>query len=176
MVSFGSRRGEAGSLSVYLMVGAFLVAGGFFAWLSVKATPVDVAVVEEEGPVENLATVVAIDVFGTDPLAQAGMLIQLNRLGVASLVGAEAFFVTVPIQGSYLVKMLPEVVVEGGVLENNATVSLTGMVYTMSDSVADAWVASGGIGENNRILAIFAESFFEASEVEVAAPPQPDND
>ena len=71
MVSFGSRRGEAGSLSIYLMVGAFLVAGGFFAWLSVKAAPVDVAVVEE-GPVENLATVVAIDVFGTNPLGPGG--------------------------------------------------------------------------------------------------------
>ena len=177
MVSFGSRRGEAGSLSVYLMVGAFLVAGGFFAWLSVKATPVDVAVVEQEGPVENLATVVAIDVFGTDPLAQAGMLIRLNRLGVQSLIGAEAFFVTVPNQPNpYLVKRLPEVVVDGGVLEYNATVSLTGMVHTMSDSVADAWVASGGIGENDRILTIFAESFLEASEVNVTAPPQPDND
>ena len=161
------------------MVGAFLVAGGFFAWLSVKAAPVDVAVVEE-GPVENLATVatvVAIDVFGTDPMAQAGTVIQLHRLGVLSLIGAEAFFVAVPNQANaYFVKMLPEVVVNGGVLENNATVSLTGMVYTMSDSVADAWVASGGIGENDRILADFAESFFEASEVEVTAPPQPDND
>ena len=174
MVSFGSPRGEAGSLSVYLMVGAFLVAGGFFAWLSVKATPVDVAVVEEEGPVENLATVVAIDVFGTDPMAQAGTVIQLHRLGVQGLVGAEAFFVGVPNHPSpYLVKMLPEVVANGGVLESNATVSLTGMVYTMSDSVADAWVASGGIGENDRILAIFAESFLEAREVNVTAPPQP---
>ena len=175
MVSFGSRRGEAGSLSIYLMVGAFLVAGGFFAWLSVKAAPVDVAVVEE-GPVENLATVVAIDVFGTNPLAQAGMLIQLDRLEVVgSLIGAEAFFVTVPNQANaYLVKMLPEVMANGGVLENNATVSLTGMVYAMSDSVADAWVASGGIPEGNRILAIFADSFFEASEVEVTAPPQPE--
>ena len=174
MVSFGSRKGEAGSLSIYLMVVAFLLVGGFFAWLSVKAAPVEVAVVEE-GPIENLATVVAIDVFGTDPLAQAGTLIRLNRLGVGSLVGAEAFFVAVPNQANpYLVKMLPEVVANGGVLESNATVSLTGMVHTMSDSVADAWVASGGIGENDRILADFAQSFFEASEVEVTAPPQPE--
>ena len=173
MVSFGSRRGEAGSLSIYLMVGAFLVAGGFFAWLSVKAAPVDVAVVEE-GPVENLATVVAIDVFGTDPLAQAGMLIQLDSLEVGSLIGAEAFFVMVPNRAdAYFVKMLPEMVVNGGVLENNATVSLTGMVYAWSDSVADAWLASG-VGESERILADFAQSFFEASEVEVTAPPQPE--
>ena len=173
MVSFGSRKGEAGSLSVYLMVGAFLVAGGFFAWLSVRATPVEVAV-EEVQPVENLATVVAIDVFGTDPMAQAGMVIQLHRLGVETLVGAEAFFVGVPNQASgYLVKMMPEAVVNGGVLERSATVSVTGVVHVMTDSVADAWVASGGISEGDRILAVFAESFFEASEVNVTAPPQP---
>ena len=52
MVSFGSRKGEAGSLSMYLMVGAFLVAGGFFAWLSVRASPVEVEVVEA-GPIEQ---------------------------------------------------------------------------------------------------------------------------
>ncbi len=174
MVLFGSRKGEAGSLSMYLMVGAFLVAGGFFAWLSVRASPVDVEVVEE-GPIENLATVVALDVFGTDPMAQAGMVIQLDRLGVQSLIGAEAFFVGASNLTNYLVKMSPGVVASGGVLESGATVSLTGMVHVRTDSVVDAWVASGGIGEGDRILAEFAESFFEASEVNVTAPPQPDD-
>ena len=175
MVSFGSRKGEAGSLSVYLMVGAFLVAGGFFAWLSIRATPVEVVVEEEEAPVENLATVVATDVFGTNPMAQAGMVIQLNRLGVETLIGTEAFFVGASgLSSGYLVKMTSEMVVDGGVLEFGATVSLTGMVHAMSDSVADAWVASGGIGEGDRVLAEFAESFFEAGEVNVTAPPQPE--
>ena len=175
MVSFGSRKGEAGSLSIYLMVVAFLLVGGFFAWLSVKAAPVEVAVVEE-GPIENLATVVALDVFGTDPMAQAGMVIQLDRLGVQSLIGAEAFFVGVPnLMSPYLIKMSSGVVANGGVVENGATVSLTGMVHVRTDSVIDAWVASGGIGEGDRILAEFAESFFEASEVNVTAPPQPDD-
>ena len=54
--------------------------------------------------------------------------------------------------------MLPEVVVDGGVTEAGAIVAVTGRVYAMSDSVADAWVASGGI----------AASFFEASGVAVA--------
>jgi hypothetical protein len=173
MVSFGSRKSEAGSLSIYLMVGAFLVAGGFFAWLSVRATPVEVAV-EEEAPVENLATVVGTDVFGTNPMAQAGMVIQLHRLGVETLIGTEAFFVGASgLSSGYLVKMISEVVASGGVLETGATVSLTGMVHVRTDSVVDAWVASGGIGEGDRILAEFSESFFEASEVEVTAPPQP---
>ena len=60
------------------------------------------------------------------------------------------------------------------VINSTATVTLTGRVYAMSDSVADAWVAGGGITEGNRILAVFAESFFEAEEVTGTAQPQPD--
>jgi hypothetical protein len=51
---------------------------------------------------------------------------------------------------------------------------VTGAVYAMTDSVADAWVASGSIEENNRVIAQFAESFLEARAVSVTAPPQPD--
>ncbi len=177
MVAFGSRRGEAGSLTMYLMVGAFLMAGGFFFWLSIKATPVEVVVIEGEDPVEqSSAMVVPTDAFGMDPMAYADMVIELHRLGVQSvLAGNNVFFVGVPGQGSgYLVKMLPEVVVIGGDLEFGATVSMTGIVHAMTDSVADAWVTSGDLTESDRIQAIFALSFLEARAVSVTAPPQPD--
>ena len=93
MVSFGSRRGEAGALSVYLMAGAFLAAAGLMAWLFVQAAPVEVEVVEG-GPVTEVheATVVAVDVFGADPMAQADMLITLHGLPVLSLVGTQGIF------------------------------------------------------------------------------------
>ena len=174
MVSFGSRRGEAGARAMPLMVVAFLSAAGLMAWLRVKAAPVEVEVVEEIVD-ENMSTLVAIDVFGTNPMAQADMLIELRGLLVQGLVGSEAFFLTVPNQtGPYLARMLPKVVANGVVVESGATVTVTGRVYAMSDSVADAWVAAGGIAEGDRILAIFAESFFEAEEVTVTAQPQPD--
>ncbi len=145
------------------------------AWLFVQAAPVEIEVVEgEEGTIEeDLPTVVAIDVFGADPMAQAGVFIQLNGLPVQSLVGAQAFFAQVPNQGSYLVKMVPGVVESGVVVESNARVSVVGTVHAMSDSVADAWVASGAIAESERIQAIFAESFIEARAVRVTAQPQP---
>ena len=178
MVSIGSRRGEAGARSLPLMIVAFLVVGLFLVWLSMKATPVEVEVLEDDPMEQELfATVVATDVFGADPLAQADMLIQLHGLPVQSLVGSEAFFAGVTNQtGPYLVKMLPEVVANGVVVESGATVSVTGRVYAMSDSVADAWVASGGIGEGDRILAVFAESFFEVERVTVTAQPRPEDD
>ncbi len=179
MVSFGSRKGEAGALSVYLMAGAFLAAAGLMAWLFLQAAPVEVEVVEGGGEVEEEAvpTVVATDVFGANPTAQVGMFIRLNGLPVQGLVGSEAFFVQVPGQPSpYLVKMIPEVVESGVVVEGGATVAVVGTVLTMSDSVADAWVASGGISEGDRILAVFAESFFEATGVTVTAQPRPEDD
>ena len=112
---------------------------------------------------------VALDVFGANPMAYADILVTLHGLPVQALVGSQAFFSLLPRhRAPYLVKMLPEVVVDGGVIEAGAIVAVTGMVYAMSDSVADAWVASGGIAEADRVLAVFAASFFEASGVAVA--------
>ena len=175
MASFGSRRGEAGSLTVYLMVGAFLVAGGFFVWLSIQAAPVEVVVVEgDEESMATVSTVVDISDFGMNPMAHAATVIELRRLGVLNTMpqSSQTFFVGVP--GDYLVKMLPEVAVIGGDLEYGATVSVTGTVYAMTDSAKDAWMASGGLAEGDRILADFAESFIEVRAVSVTAPPQPD--
>ncbi len=121
-------------------------------------------------PVPNAqaATPVALDVYGANPMAQADILITLRRVPVQALVGSQAFFFGLPNQRApSLVKMLPEVVVDGGVLEPGATVSVTGTVYAMSDSVADAWIASGGLAAGDRMLAVFNESFFEAARVTV---------
>lgn len=184
MVSFGSRRGEAGAGALPLMILAFLSAGGLMAWLFVRAQPVEVEVVEGDAVVEeDLATVVDREAFGTDPMAQADRLIRVNGLLVEGPVGSssQAFFLQVPNQsGPYMVRMLPAVVADGVVVERGATVSVTGRVYAMSDadSVADVWIASGVITESDRILVLVAEggSFFEAEEVTVTAQPRPDAD
>ncbi len=159
-----------------MMVVAFLSAGGFLFWLSVKAVPLEVEVVEGAPVVdENVATRVAPDVFGSNPMAQADILIELRGLPVSGLVGSEAFFLAVPNQsGPYLARMLPELAASVEDLASGATVTVTGRVYAMSDSVADAWVAGGGIAEGERILAVFAESFLEVERLRVTAPPQPD--
>ena len=177
MVPFGSRRGEAGSLTVYLMVVSVLLAGGFFFWLSIKATPVEIEVVEGVVAPEGApATVVDIDAFGMDPMAYVASVSELRGLGVGTRLGAEAFLLLgIPNQPSgYLLKIAPEVVPIGGDVEFGATVSVTGTVYAMSDSVADAWVASGAISAGDRVIALFALSFLEARAVSVTAPPPPD--
>jgi hypothetical protein len=173
MVSFGSRRGAADNLSVYLMAGAFFAVAGLMYWLNIRAAPVEVEVVEG-GPImeTNVPTVVASDVFGADPMAQEGTLIQLDGLPVTMVIGSETFFVDAPPAGSYLVKMSTELATSGVLVEQDATLSLVGAVHAMSDSAANAWVASGGLPEGQRALADFAMSFFEATGVTVTGQPE----
>jgi len=171
MASFGSRKGAAGGLALPLMVFAFILVGGFLAWLNQQARSQQVAVIED--PVEEAglttARVIATPVFGANPMAQGGMLIQVNRLLVQSLVGSQAFFVEVDGQPApYLVKLGPEVVADSVVVPSGSTVSVIGFVHQMTDSIADDWVASGGITESDRVLALFAESFFETVDIIVA--------
>mgnify|MGYP004284479547 CR=1 FL=1 len=171
MASFGSRRGVAGGLALPLMVFAFILVGGFLAWLNQQARSQQVEVVEEVVEEDGLAdaTVVATAVFGANPMAQSGELIRVNSLLVQSLVGSQAFFVEMEGQsGPYLVKLGPAVVADSVVVPNGSTIAVIGFVQQMTDSVADDWVASGGIAEGDRILAIFADSFLEASDIVVA--------
>jgi hypothetical protein len=177
MASFGSRRGEAGALSLYLMAGAFLSAGALMAWLFVRAAPVEVEVVEGGEVREEMASAPVVDngVFGGNPMAHEDMRVRLNGLLVINVLGPQAFQIEVPNQANpYLVGMLPDALRDDEVVEYQSTVSLIGSVHVMSDSVADAWVASGAIPEGQRIIAIFAESFFEAEEVDVTGQAEPD--
>lgn len=64
-------------------------------------------------------------------------------------------------------KIFPEVEADAGVIEVGGTVSVSGMVYAMSDSVADPWVASGDIAVGARQCVMFNAWFFEATSVTV---------
>ena len=111
----------------------------------------------------------ALDVFGANPTAHADMLVTLDGVPVQALVGSRAFYFGLPRRGpGYLAKMLPGVSADGGVLEAGAFVSMTGKVYAMSDSVADAWIASGSLAAEDRRLAVFSMSFIEVSGVTIA--------
>ena len=120
------------------------------------------------------ATSVALDVFGANPMAYADMPVTLRGLRVSALVGSQGFSFQVPNQRvPYLAKMLPGAVAAGGVVEFGATVSVTGRVYAMTDSVADAWIADGSLAAEDRRLAVFFVSFIEVSGVTTLPGPLP---
>ena len=172
MAFFGSRKGASDGGSVILMVAAFAIIGGFLAWLNTQTAGTEVEVVEETGDSGLLGSAPVVDsgVFGSDPMVHAGGVIRLNNLSVQSAVGTQAFFVEMQNHsGPYLVRMGPRVVADSISVPSGSTVSLVGQVYAMSDSVADEWVASGAITEDDKILATFAQSFLEIVDIIVMA-------
>ena len=132
---------------------------------------------DEEGPDEEqqVARIIPIEDFAANPNLQEGLLIRVDRMLFQSHVGRGAGFLGLPPSGSYLVKLPDEMLADSVVIESNSTVSVTGMVYVMTnaDSVAEAWVASGHIGDGDRVLVRFAESYMELRALRVTAPPQP---
>ena len=172
MASFGSPKGASDRGSLVLMVVAFVMVGGFLVWLNVKAANIEVAVVEDTSGADGLgsAPVVEAAAFGSDPMAHSSGVIRINNLSVESGVGSQAFFVAMPNQpGPYLMKMGARVVADSVSVSSGSRVSVVGRVYAMSDSVADDWVATGAIREDDKILATFAQSFLEVVDIEVMA-------
>ena len=169
MASLGSSKGASDRGSLVLMISAFVIVGGFLAWLNIKAADIEVAVVEDtsgDSTWLDSAPVVEAAVFGSDPMAHSNGVVRINNLSVESAVGSQAFFVEMPNQpGPYLIRMGARVVADSITVPSGSTVSLVGRVYAMSDSVADEWVASGAITEADKILATFAQSFLEIVDI-----------
>ncbi len=156
-----------------LMVATFVIIGGFLAWLNIQAAETEVEVVEEAAAgtgAMDTAPIVDAGTFGSNPLAHTEGVVRINNLAVQSSVGTEAFFVEMPNHpGPFLVKMGARVLADNVSVSSGTAVSLVGHVYAMSDSVADDWVASGAITEEDRILATFATSFIEIVDIIVMA-------
>jgi hypothetical protein len=155
--------------SLILMISAFIAVGSFLFWLNIKAADTELAVITDttgESSEISSAPVVDVALFGSNPMAHSDGIIRINNLLVQSGVGSQAFFVEIPGQpGPYLVKLGPDVVADSVSVPSGSRASVIGNIYTMTDSVADDWVAIGAITEDDKILASFAESFLEALDI-----------
>lgn len=168
MAHSGSRSGAA-NLAIPLMIAAFLVIGAFLWWLS--ATAVGTA-----GPVETTsadtadagpaATQVELVDLQTRPDSLLGQDIQVEGAEVASRMGAQAFWIELPNQNPFLVRLAPALVADSVEVQQNQTVRVRGALHAMNDSVLNAWVADTVISEGQRIEAEFATHFIEATRVE----------
>ncbi len=166
MAILGSRRGSVENFSLFLMIAAFLLVGGFLYWLSVKAKPTEVAIVEETPDEGSGASVVlTLDDFLANPEGQIGATVEVTDARIASRLGTQAFWIGSD-AAPYLVKMSPELADAGAEILVESMVSIVGSVFMMSDSVLTSWDEQGVFAnEGDRIVAEFATSFLEATAI-----------
>jgi len=166
-----SRRGAA-NLGMPLMIVAFLAIAGFLYWLNLQAQADAAArAVEEDVPEDTSSAMAGALVPGEDlqgdPSPYEGMTIKVEGLSVASRLGTQGFWLELPNKNPFLVSMSEAVKAEGTSVTTGQTVTVTGTIYAMGDSVLDAWSRAGTIGEGDRLAAEFATHFLEAQQVRV---------
>ena len=163
MVQNGTRRG-ATSVTVPLMLGAFVLLAGFLYWLSITAEPTAPPEIDEE-PVEEVlmeSTVVDASAFETDPDGYMGLTIRLDDMNVAQAVGTRSFFIDLP-RTPFLVHMGDDLVAAGEMIPaQGAPVTVIGDVVAMNDSIISAWAEAGEFSDADRPLIEFATHFIEA--------------
>jgi len=169
MADIGSRRGAA-NIGFPLMLLTFLLLGGFMYWLYVTAEPTQPAVVEEvEEPEDTFAgTTVPAEELKTGAQMYEGQSVRLAGVEVSSTMGAQAFFVDLPASESlpatpFLIRALPDA---GPRAAMGSSVTVSGILMPMTDSIVTDWVGAGIISENDRLLVEFASHFIEADQVQ----------
>jgi len=151
------------------MIIAFLMVAGLMAWLAVTGQKSTVAVVEEEDPAAAApATPITLDELANNASGLSGRNVSLAGIQVASRMGAQAFWIQLPNQNPYLIKLGPELVAGGVAVQSGEVVDVSGRIVAMTDSVLAAWQQSGAIAdESQRMEAEFVlgQTFLEAREV-----------
>jgi hypothetical protein len=152
------------------MIVSFLVLGGFLYWLNITAEPTEVTIVEEtsdEGP--TASSVLTVNDFLANPEGQIDATVRVTGARIASRLGSQAFWIG-PDDQPYLVKMAPALVAANTPVLVESMVNVTGSVYMMSDSVLASWDTLGVFAnEGDRIVAEFATSFLEATNIQTVS-------
>lgn len=178
MADKASRRG-ATNLGMPLMILAFAVIGGFLYWLNGQAAR-EVAeqqayadsVAEAEEREANRPPVIDPEQIQMDAEPFEDDSITVESLPVTSLLGERGYWLEMPNGNPFLISVSDGTQIEGGELEEGVTVSVTGDVLAINDSILTDWVDSGAIGEGDRLAAEFATHFIEATAVTIG----PDED
>lgn len=175
MVEKSSRRGAV-DLGVILMVLSFVVIGYFLYWLQGQAAIERAAatVMEdttETAPDDPFASATRVTggdlVTGAGAGAFEGQVVRVEPTEVASLLGQQGFWLDVS-QSPFLVSYGPTLLADSVTATPGSTVTVTGTVMAMSDSIAASWLEAGRIGEGDQLAASFAAHFIEAAQIQTA--------
>ena len=129
-------------------------------------------VVEEEPvvevPVMPEFTEIQAEPLQTGAAASRGQMVRVNGVRVMSLVGTNGFWVELPNRNPFLVRTEDDTTVEP-----NQLVDIVGTIMAVSESLVADWVASGSIGESDKLTVEFATDFIEVEMLMPAARPSP---
>lgn len=172
MVDKASRRGAV-DLGAILMVAAFVVIGFFIYWLQQQAAnELALRVVEDTTAVEQPTGSEPTDARTITPAeiqasagAFTGQVVRLASVAVASNLGRQGLWLDLP-SGPFLVALTPSMIADSVSFPVGTTVTVTGTMREMNDSVTAAWFGAGTIGEGDRLAASFASHFIEAVRIE----------
>jgi hypothetical protein len=129
-------------------------------------------VVEEEPvvevPVMPEFTEIQAEQLQTGAAAFRGQMVRVNGVRVMSLVGTNGFWVELPNRNPFLVRTEDDTTVEP-----NQLVDIVGTIMAVSESLVADWVASGSIGESDKLTVEFAADFIDVEMLMPAAVPAP---
>jgi hypothetical protein len=169
MADNASRRGAV-NLGLLLMLAAFGVIGGFLFWLNAQAADYEATqLIEDEVPEEQVlmegAIMVSADDVQLDASPFEGQLVTLAGLSVAGGLGTQGFWLEMPNRNPFLVAYNADLMAQGTMAAMGETITVTGTVLPVSDSVLNVWSNSGTITEGDRLAAEFATHFMEAAQI-----------
>jgi len=169
-----SRMGAA-NLSLPLMIVTFVMIAGFLWWLNKSAESASVVIDEQTTSVEGpssatggAVTRVTEEQLRLDPQAFEGQVLEVTD-DVAMGLGSQAFFLDF-LESPFLV-ILNEELVQQGQAVPAGSVTVTGPLMVMNDSIIENWMGRGLVPANDRILLEFSTHFIEARSV--SSPEQP---
>jgi hypothetical protein len=186
MTAMGDRASRRGAvdLGMPLMVLSILVMIGFMYWLflqgqkqSAEKEAVAQQMRADSVEAERLAALRGQTVSGealqTDPSVFAGRLVTVEGLRFTGTMGTQGWWLELPNGNPFLVSLSPAVVARGETYSAGQSVTVSGTIVAMGDSILDAWSGTGAIGEGDRLAAEYATYFMEASNIEVSATATP---
>jgi hypothetical protein len=172
MTNRNSRAGAA-NLAAPLMILAFVTIGVFLYWLNANAVGFVVEVQEDDAPAPTMGggfPQVTETELREGPERYVGQVVQVSGLPVAMAVGTQAFFLDVT-DSPFLV-MLSEGLIQQGATIPQGTVTVSGPMIAMTDSIMRDWIGRGIIPSRDQILVEFATHFIEARSVEITPDQQ----
>ncbi len=142
----------------------------FIWWLSSAAQPAATVAIAEGEDTTTAAAGMTGEVVTLAQLTSSADTLQgrdlvLQDIEVAAAMGQQAFWVDLPNQQPFLIRMSTAGATP---LQSGDVVDVAGRIVPMTDSVIAAWTASGAITQNQEAEARFAQNFLEARTVRSA--------